>query len=139
MDRPFQVGRRGGPGAFVPKSAVVSRWRFFKNDVRIRAAEAKGTNTGKPRLSPRGPSQCPTGHEDRHLFPGDMGIRRVEMQMRGNLLMPKCEYNFHESADPGGRLEVAQVSFHRSHDKWVVWMTRRPEDGVECPNLNWVA
>src|SRR5947208_1957983 len=93
---------------------VRKRWRRLReNHVRIGATESERIYACEPFAVCFRERLDLSWHSQFQFFEIDVRIRRSEMQASRNFTMLKNQHRFQKARDPGSRLEMSQIAFHR--------------------------
>ena len=115
--RGFALGRQGEqvqPVGRSPPAAIAGSRRFLDDDVRVGAAEAEGADAGDALPSPPATAPARSTTSTGSSLPGDVRVRRLEVQVGGSSLVLEREHDLDQPGDAGRRLEVADVRLHRA-------------------------
>ena len=111
-----QVARRARDAAEGPVPAV-----SLDDRVGVRSRKREGADGGPRRTAavfrPRGAGR---GHPDRDPVPGDVGVRLLEVDERGNEPRLHREDRLDDGGDPGRVFQVPDVRLHRAHEERTV-------------------
>src|ERR1044071_10273253 len=98
MHRPLQCGLRRR-----------NRRRLLNDNMRIRAAKAKGADTAPPRTADLRPRSRFGRNDDGKFVPRNMGVRIGEVQTWSYLLVLERKYKFHQPDNARGCFEMPKV------------------------------
>ena len=107
--------------------------------MRIRAADAEGTDACAARGAAMRPRARFGVDEKRALSELERGIRRLAVQTRGQNLVAKRERGFDQAADAGCGVHVADAAFHRAERAELLCIRRGAEDAGESRDLDGIA
>ena len=135
MLRPPRTRRLAGALWARVSCLLVCHWRRAHDNMRIRAADAKGADPrnrlmGRPRAQGR-------RHFQRKFVPLNVRIRRVEVQMGRNLAMLQGQHRLDKPDDARRGFQVTNIGLDRADEQRGRAFSAK--DGAEGANFNRVA
>jgi hypothetical protein len=97
-----------GPGARLRER------RLLEDDVRVGAADPEGADAGDARRAAARPRQGAGGEDEAASLEGESRVRAIEVEVRGDALVPQGQDRLDEPRDAGGRFQVADVGLQRA-------------------------
>ena len=94
--------------------------RLFHNQVRVGAAQPKGTDASNPRATAHRPCGQLPGNVDRPAQRGNVGVECGQVEVRRNLIVLERKHSLDEPGNSCGRLSMTQVRLHRADQQRVL-------------------
>ncbi len=108
---------------------------FLNHNMGIGSAETEGADACKSGVVFQRPGDLFDWHFHWKFIPGNMRIRRFEMQVRRNFFILERKHHLEQTRHSSTRFKMPHVGFHRTDDQRIILRTIFAEHGTECADF----